>query len=104
MRLSPQETVRQLWLPLFLVFVFCIGIGSLATGLESQQLVIELEAGSVPDTAGDKVLSPGILPAPAPREFPSYSSVISTRLSTVVGSDAYPGIILHGPPVPDYAV
>ena len=104
MQLSTQNTVRQLLLPLFIVFVFCISIANLATGLESQQLVIKLEAGSVPDLAEDKVLMTGILPGPVPREFPAYTSVISTRLSTVVDSDAYPSIILHGPPVPDYNV
>lgn len=104
MQLSTQNTVRQLLLPLFMVFVFCISIANLATGLESQQLDIKLEAGNVPGSAEDKVLMTGTLPGPLPREFPLYASVISTRLSTVVDSDAYPSIILHGPPVPDYNV
>lgn len=104
MRLSTQNTVRQLLLPLFIVFVFCISIANLANGLESQQLVIKLEAGNVPDSAKDKVLMTGTLPGPLPRQFSAYTSVISTRLSTVVDSDAYSSIILHGPPVPDYNV
>ena len=104
MRLPTQNTVRQLLLPLFIVFVFCVGIANLATGLENQQLVIKLEVGIIPDSAEDKVLMAGILSGPAPREFPAYTSAISARLSTVIDSDAYPSSIIHGPPVPDYNV
>jgi hypothetical protein len=103
MRLS-TETVRQMRLPLLVVFIFCASIANLATGQKSHPLVIELEAEGDPHSPAGGVRVAGIKPDVIPRGFYSYALVHSTRLSTVAGSDAYPSIILHGPPVPGYII
>ena len=91
-------------LPLLVVFIFCAGIANPAAGLRSHSLVIELEAEGSPGSPEGQVLVAGSKPDVKPREFYSYTRASSTRLSTVAGSDAYPSIILHGPPVTGHTI
>ena len=86
-------------LSLLVVFIFCASIASLATGLKSHPLGIELEAEGTPDSTEGDVLVAGIKPDAIPCGFYSHTPVYYRRLPTVAGSDAYSSIILHGPPV-----
>jgi hypothetical protein len=103
MQVSTQRTVRHLWLPLFMVFVLCACIISPVSWAESQQQEIELEPESKPEPSEDDKLITGLLTDLIRNDFLSLSPVFPERLSPT-GSDAYPSIILHGPPAPHYPV
>lgn len=91
-------------LPLLVVVIFCASVASLAAGLKSHQLGVELEAKGVPGSSAGEALVAGIRPDAIPRGFYSHAPVYSKRLPTVAGSDAYPSSILHGPPVQGLAI
>jgi len=103
MQVSTQKIVKNLWLPLLVVFVLCAGIISPVSWAESQQQVIELEAESELESSDDDRLNTGLLPDLSASKFLSFSPTLSERQS-LTGSDAYPSIALHGPPAPDYPV
>lgn len=91
-------------LPLLVVFIFCASIYSLAAVLKSQPLGIELEAEGTPDSTEGETLVAGIKTDAIPCGFYSHELVYSKRLPTVAGSDAYPIIISHGPPVQGFTI
>ena len=91
-------------LPLLVVFIFCASNASLAAGLKSHPLGIELEAEGTPASTEGEALVAGIKTDAIPCGFYSHALVYSKRLPTVAGSDAYPSIILHGPPVTGHTI
>ena len=96
MQASTPGTEQHLWLTLLVVFVFCVGMSNQLCLAESQQQQLELESGFVQDSSGDETTS-GSMPGFFAKEFLSLSPSCGEALS-IVGSDAYPGITLHGPP------
>ena len=86
-----------------MVFVLGACIISPVSWAESQQQKIELEFESESESSDDDNLITVLSPDPVGNEFLSFSSIFPERLSPT-GSDAYPSIILHGPPAPDYPV
>jgi hypothetical protein len=103
MEVSTQRTAQHLWLPLLMVFVLCACITSPVSWAESQQQVIELESECEPESSGDDSLSSGLLSDLSVRKFLSLSAILPETLPPT-GSDAYPSIILHGPPAPEIPV
>ena len=100
---STQRTMSYLWLPLLLVFVLGASIStSISTSVcraESQNQEIELESGYVPDSSDDDTSITGFMPVRNASNILSAVLNLAELLSPVSGSDAYPGCILHGPPV-----
>jgi len=99
MELTTQTSVPGLWLTLLLVLVLCASVASPAYLAEFQPQQVErgLEFASGPfeyDESGTGFVSKLLV-----KELLSLSLSCMDALS-VVGSDAYPGITLHGPPVP----
>ena len=88
--------MQHLWLTLLVVFVFFVGMGNQGCWAESQQQQLELESDFVPNSSDDESAS-GSIPGFFVKEFLSLSPSCGEALS-IVGSDGYPGIILHGPP------
>ena len=103
MQVSTQRTVRNLWLLLIMVFVLCAGIISPVSWAGSQQQEIELESESEPEPSADDPLMTGFLPDQFTNELLQFPPIHPETLSHT-GSDAYPGITLHGPPAPEYPV
>ena len=104
MQASTQNTVHHLWLPLLMVFVLCAGITNPVCWAESQQQEIELESEDEPNSSEGDKLTAGFIPGLIANDFLPYSPALPETLSLVTGSDAYPSIILHGPPAPEYPV
>jgi len=102
MQVSTQRTVQHLWHLLLMVFVLSACFVSPVSLAESQQQEIELESESEPSSSEGDNLIAGRLPDLIANEFLS-SSIIPNTLSPT-GSDAYPSLILHGPPAPEYPV
>ena len=96
MQASTPGTKQHLWLTLLVVFVFCVGMSNQICLAESQQQQLELESGFVLDSSDDERTS-GSMPGFFVKEFLSLSPSCGEAQS-IVGSDAYPGITLHGPP------
>jgi hypothetical protein len=96
MQASTSGTMQHLWLTLLVVFVFCVGMSNQLCLAESQQQPLELESCFVLGSSGDESTS-GSMPGLFVKEFLSLSPSCGEALS-IVGSDAYPGSILHGPP------
>jgi len=103
MQVSTQRTVQHLWLPLLMVFLLSACFISPVSWAESQQQEIELESESEPESSEDDNLTTGLLHDLIVNKFLTLSPIILEILSPT-GSDAYPSIILHGPPAPDYPV
>ena len=96
---STQRTMSYLWLPLLLVFVLGDSISTSVCRAESQNQEIELESGYVPDSSDDDTSITGFMPVRNASNILSAVLNLADLLSPVSGSDAYPGCILHGPPV-----
>jgi len=96
MQASTPGTEQPLWLSLLVVFVFCVGMGNQLCLAESQQQQLEPESGFVLNSSGDESTS-GSTRGFFVKEFLSLSPSCGEALS-IVGSGAYPGSILHGPP------
>jgi len=102
MNVSAQRTAQHLWLLPIMVFVFFTGIHSPVCWAESQQQLFEPEFDKVPDSSeGDAPATGFMAGLPASRFLSSFPGAIKT-LPLVTGSDAYPSIIIHGPPARDY--
>jgi len=99
MELTKQRSVSGLWLTLLLVFVLCASVASSAYLAEVQPQQVERGLESAPDPFEDDESVTGFVSKLLAKEFLSLSLCCMDALS-VVGSDAYPGITLHGPPVP----
>jgi hypothetical protein len=88
-----------------MVFVLSACITSPVSWAESQQQEIELESESKPDSPDDDKLITGFIPAQIASGFRLASSTsLTERRLPIIGTDAYPAIILHGPPAPAYPV
>ena len=103
MQVSTQKTVQHLWLPLLMVFVLAACTLGPVIWTESQQQGIELASEIESESSGDDQLNAGLLPDLMGNKFQSLTSIFPETLSPT-GSDAYPSITLHGPPVPKYPV
>lgn len=104
MEVSTQRTVQHLWLPLLTVFVLSASLASPVCWAESQLQEIEPGAEDVADSSEDDKLVTGFVPGLFANEFLSFSPVLPDWPSSVTVCDAYPGVILHGPPAADYPV
>ena len=98
MQASTPGTVQHLWLTLLVVFVFCASVVSPVYLAEVQTQQVELESEFVPDASEDDEPIIGFISEVFAKEFPSVPPSSGEALS-IVGSDAYPAITLHGPPV-----
>jgi hypothetical protein len=98
-----QRSVQNLWLGLLVVFVFCASVVSPAYLAEVQPQQVELESEFVPDASEDDEPIIGFISEVFAKELPSVPPSSGEALS-IVGSDAYPAITLHGPPVPNNTV
>ncbi len=103
MQVLTQKTVQYLWLPLLMVLVLAAGVLSPVSWAESHQQGIALESESELESSGDDQPIAGRLPDLTVNGFRELSLLIPETLSPT-GSDAYPSITLHGPPVPKYPV
>ena len=103
MQVSTQRSVQHLWFPLLMVLVLATCVLSPVSWAESQQQGMTLESESELESSGDDQLIAGCLPDLIVNEFRELSPIIPATLSPT-GSDAYPSITLHGPPVPKYPV
>ena len=92
-----QKSVRNAWLLLLLVFALCASVASPVYLAEVQTQQVELESEFAPDTSEDDELVTGFTPELFVPKFLSLSPSYGEALS-VVGSDAYSSITLHGPP------
>jgi hypothetical protein len=99
MELSTQRSVPGLWLTLLLLFVLCASVASPAYLAEVQPQQVELGLEFAPDSFEDDESSIGFVSELLTKELLSLSLSCMVALS-VVGSDAYPSITLHGPPLP----
>jgi len=98
MNVSAQRIAPHLWLLPVVVFVFFAGLHSPVCWAESQQESFEPEFDKVPDSSeGDAPATGFIAGLPASSFLSSFPGAIKT-LPLVTGSDAYPSIIIHGPP------
>jgi len=104
MKVFTQRTLQHLWLPLLTVFVLSASLASPVCWAESQLQEIELGSEGVPDPSEDDKLATGFLPGLLANEFLLFSPVLPERPSSVTVCDAYPSIILHGPPAANYPV
>ena len=86
-----------------MVFVFCASVVSPAYLAEVQPQQVELESEFVPDASEDDEPIIGFISEVFAKELPSVPPSSGEALS-IVGSDAYPAITLHGPPVPNNTV
>ena len=85
-----------------MVLVFCACINSPVCWAESQQQIIEAELENVLDSSGDDALAIAFMAGLAAHNSQfSFPDTIKSLL-LVAGSDAYPSVILHGPPARDY--
>ncbi len=101
MNVSAQRTALHFWLLPVMVFVFFAGIHSPACWAESQQQSFAPEFNNVPESSEGDAPATGFIPGlPASSILSSFPDAIKT-LPLVTGSDAYPSIILHGPPARD---
>ena len=98
-----QTSVQGLWLKLFLVFILCASVASPVYLAEVQTQQVELESEFIPDASEDDELIAGFISELFAQEFLSLS-LSDREAQSVVGSDAYPCIALHGPPVPNDTV
>ena len=98
MELSTQRSVSGLWLTLLLVFVLCASVASTAYLAEVQPQQVELGLEFAPESFEDDEPTTGFVSELLTKELLSLSLSCMDALS-VVGSDAYPSSILHGPPV-----
>ena len=96
MQASILKNLQHLWITLLVVFVFCVGVSNPICLAESQQQQVELESEFVRDFSDD-VPASASLPGFIVKELRSLSPFCGEALS-IVGSDAYPGTTLHGPP------
>ena len=103
MQVLTQKSVQHLWLPLLMVLVLAAGVLSPVSWAESHQQGIALESESELESSGDDQPIAGRLPDLTVNGFRELSLLIPETLSPT-GSDAYPSITLHGPPVPKYPV
>jgi hypothetical protein len=87
-----------------MVFVLCAGIADPVCCAESQQQEFKFESVHGTDPSAEDEWATGFLQGLIAKRFQLYfSPKLTARLSPVIGSDAYPGIILHGPPSPDHS-
>ena len=86
-----------------MVLVLAACVLSPVSWTESQRQAIALESESELEASGDHQPIADRLPVLIVNEFRESSPIIPETLSRT-GSDAYPSITLHGPPVPKYPV
>jgi len=84
---------------LLLVFVLCASVASPAYLAEVQPQKVERGLEFAPDPFEDDKSGAGFVSELLTKELLSLSLSCTVALS-VVGSDAYPSITLHGPPFP----
>ncbi len=89
--------MQYLWLPLLMVFVLATGVSNSVCWAESQFQEFELESGYAPDSSEGNTSISTTLPVKYVNNLRLVLNV-AERLSVVIGSDAYPSSILHGPP------
>ena len=81
-----------------MVFVLGACVISPVSWAESQQQEIELQSKSEPESFEDDPLITGPLPGLIINKYLALLPLLPETLS-LTGSDAYPSIALHGPPV-----
>ena len=89
--------MQGLRLPLLMVFVLYASVCNSVCWAESQNQKIEPGSEYVPDSSEDDRLISCALPVKIVNDLLSVLDV-AERASAIIGSDAYPGCILHGPP------
>ena len=98
MPVSAQRTMQALWLPLLMALVFGASVSNSVCWAESQYQEIELESEYVPDSSEGDTLITGSMPARNANNLLSVDLNVAQMLSSGTSSDAYPSLILHGPP------
>jgi hypothetical protein len=104
MQVTTSRTVPPLWLPLLMVLVLCTGITNPVYCVEGQQQEFELEAEAFAVSSEDEGLAGDYTPGRVVSGLQYISPCPDGKVSPLIGSDAYPGMILHGPPFPNYSV
>ena len=96
---STQRSWQCLQLTLLLIFFLCGSVASpvITEEVQPQQLLLGSEF--APDTFEDEESSNDFVNELLIKEFLSLS-LFCMAAQLLVGSDAYPSITLHGPPVP----
>ena len=96
-----QSTLQTLWLLLLMVFVLGDAVPNTAGWAESQHQEVGLVSEYQPDVSDDDTSISTCLSHKDAGNLLSAILNITELLAPVSGSDAYPSVILHGPPVPD---
>ena len=102
MPVSTQRTMQALWLPLFMTLVFGACVSDSVYWVESHYQEIELESEYVPDSSEGDTLITGFMPARNANNLLSAKLNVAQMPSFGTGSDAYPSLILHGPPASNH--
>ncbi len=90
--------MQALWLPLLMALVFGASVSNSVCWAESQYQEIEPESEYLPDSSEGDTLITGSMPARNANNLLSADLNVAQLLSSGTGSDAYPSLILHGPP------
>jgi len=99
MQLSGQSKGQNIWIVLLAALVLCAAVSLPATSEATTQALPGLETGNVSDV-GENVYTAAGVNTPLFGIRPITLRVILTvNPDFVTASDAYPGCILHGPPV-----
>ena len=104
MQVITYKTGQILWLLLLVVFVLCAGLSSPVGWAADLQQEIELVTEEVADPSEGNKTTTGFIACLAASEHSPYFSILPKSLPSVSGSDAYPSLILHGPPTPNNPV
>ena len=84
-----------------MMFVLSVVVVSPDCLAEIQQQQIELKSEGERNSSEDgKPITGPIVMEPVTNWFLSLSSILLETLPLLIGSDAYPSSILHGPPLP----
>ena len=94
--------MQALWLPLLMALVFGASVSNSVCWAESQYQEIELESEYVPDSSEGDTLISGSMPARNANNLLSATLNVAQLPSLGTGSDAYPSLILHGPPASNH--
>lgn len=101
MQASTLKAVPHLWLSLLMIFVLSVIVVSPDCLAEIQPQQIELKSEGERNSSEDgKPIAGPIVMEPVTNWFLSLSSILLETLPLLIGSDAYPSSILHGPPLP----
>ncbi|MGB5717740.1 MAG: hypothetical protein WBN81_11675 [Gammaproteobacteria bacterium] len=95
--------MQALWLPLLMALVFSVSVSNSVCWAESQYQEIEPVSGYVPDSSEGDTLITASMPARNANNLLSADLNVAQMLSSGTGSDAYPSLILHGPPASNHS-